>query len=72
MAMASTLQLGPGDARSPRRGPGPVPGANLVYFPDQKFGFVVLANWDYTPVEGFAEDIIEIYLPAAAALLLRR
>ena len=41
-------------------------GADLVYFPDQKFGFVVLANWDYTPVEGFAEGIIEIYLPAPA------
>jgi len=42
-------------------------GANLVYFPDQKFGFAVLANWDYTPVNGFAQDIIDIYLPVVAA-----
>lgn len=41
-------------------------GAAVVYFPDQKFGFFVLANWDYTPVEGFIQDIIDIYLPAAA------
>jgi CubicO group peptidase (beta-lactamase class C family) len=38
----------------------------LGYFPDQKFGFVVLANWDYTPVEGFGSDIIDIWLPATA------
>jgi CubicO group peptidase (beta-lactamase class C family) len=42
-------------------------GAALSYVPDQKFGFVVLANWDYTPVEGFVQDIIDIYLPAPAA-----
>ncbi len=42
-------------------------GVNLVYFPDQKFGFAVLANWDYTPIDSFAQDIIDIYLPAAAA-----
>jgi CubicO group peptidase (beta-lactamase class C family) len=42
-------------------------GVSFVYFPDQKFGFVVLANWDYTPIEGFAQDIIDIYLPAAPA-----
>ncbi len=41
-------------------------GVILNYFPDQKFGFVVLANWDYTPVEGFGSDIIDIWLPAAA------
>jgi len=41
-------------------------GAALVYFPDLKFGFVVLSNWDYTPVEGFLQDIIDTYLPAAA------
>ena len=39
-------------------------GAALVYFPDLKFGFAVLANWDYTPVEGFLQDIADIYLPA--------
>jgi CubicO group peptidase (beta-lactamase class C family) len=43
-------------------------GVSLVYFPDQKFGFVVLANWDYTPIEGFAQDIIDIYMPAAPAV----
>lgn len=42
-------------------------GVSLVYFPDQKFGFAVLANWDYTPVGGFAQDIIDIYMPAAPA-----
>jgi CubicO group peptidase (beta-lactamase class C family) len=42
-------------------------GVSLVYFPDQKFGFAVLANWDYTPVEGFAQDIIDIYMPEAPA-----
>jgi CubicO group peptidase (beta-lactamase class C family) len=41
-------------------------GAALVYFPDLKFGFVVLSNWDYTPVEGFLQDIIDTYVPAAA------
>ncbi len=41
-------------------------GAHLVYLPDQRLGFVVLANWDYTPVSGFAGSILEIYLPAAA------
>lgn len=41
-------------------------GAALSYFPDQKFGFAVLANWDYTPIDGFGADIIDIYLPAPA------
>lgn len=41
-------------------------GAILVYLPDQKFGFVVLANWDYTSVTGFAASIVDIYLPGAA------
>ena len=39
-------------------------GAALVHFPDQKLGFAVLANWDYTQVEGFLQDIADIYLPA--------
>ena len=42
-------------------------GAALAYFPEQKFGFIVLANWDYTSVEGFVQNIIDIYLPAVAA-----
>ena len=42
-------------------------GVNLVYFPDQKFGCAVLANWDYTSVNGFVPAIIDIYLPATAA-----
>ena len=41
-------------------------GAVLIYYPDQKFGFAVLANWDYTSVGGFVPDIIDIYLPAPA------
>ncbi len=41
-------------------------GATLIYYPEQKFGFAVLANWDYTPVQGFAPDIVGIYLPPAA------
>lgn len=40
--------------------------AVLNYFPDQKFGFVVLANWDYTTVEEFVLGIINIYLPPPA------
>jgi len=39
-------------------------GADFVYFPDDRLGFVVLANWDYTGVDGFAPSIAEIYLPA--------
>ncbi len=39
-------------------------GADFIYYPDQKFGAVVLANWDYTPIEGYAQPIAEIYLPA--------
>jgi len=42
-------------------------GAVVAYYPDQKFAFAVLANWDYTPVEGFASDIVDIYLPVPAA-----
>ncbi|MEW6366852.1 MAG: serine hydrolase [Acidobacteriota bacterium] len=41
-------------------------GANLVYLPDQRFGFAVLSNWDYVPADAFATDIIGIYLPAEA------
>lgn len=39
---------------------------NMAYFPDQKFGFVVLANWDYDSLDGFAQGIADIYLPAAS------
>jgi CubicO group peptidase (beta-lactamase class C family) len=39
-------------------------GVLLAFFPDQRFGFVVLANWDYTPLEGFASDIVNAWLPA--------
>jgi CubicO group peptidase (beta-lactamase class C family) len=39
-------------------------GADFVYYPDDKLGFVVLANWDYTGVDGFAPSIAGIYLPA--------
>jgi len=38
-------------------------GAIFVYFPDDRIGFVVLANWDYTSAGGFADGIISIYLP---------
>ena len=41
-------------------------GAVVAYYPDQKFGFAVLANWDYTPVDGFASEIVGIYLPVPA------
>ena len=41
-------------------------GADFAYYPDNKFGFVVLANWDYTGVDDFARDIVDIYLPAPA------
>ena len=39
-------------------------GAALVYYPDQKFGFAMLANWDYDPVEGFLQNIVDTYIPA--------
>ncbi len=42
-------------------------GVDLTYFPDQRFGYAVLANWDYTPVEGFGSGIVDIWLPAPAA-----
>jgi len=38
-------------------------GADFAYYPDDKLGFVVLANWDYTGVDGFASSIADIYLP---------
>ena len=41
-------------------------GVDLVYYPDQKFGFIVLSNWDYTRVDGFAEGIADIYMPVSA------
>ncbi len=46
-------------------------GATLTYYPDQKFGFAVLANWDYTSVQGFAPDIVRIYLPPAVPATTR-
>ena len=39
-------------------------GADFAYFPEDKLGFVVLANWDYTGIDGFGPAIAEIYLPA--------
>ncbi len=39
-------------------------GADFAYFPDDRLGLVVLANWDYTGIDGFASSIAEIYLPA--------
>ena len=42
-------------------------GAVLNYFPEKKFGFVVLANWDYTSVEEFVQAIIDIYLEPVSA-----
>ena len=41
-------------------------GADVAYFPDDRLGFVVLANWDYTGVDEFAPAIADIYLPAPA------
>jgi hypothetical protein len=49
-----------GELNGGRRGLDELPAA------DRMFGFVVLANWDYTPVDGFAQGIIEIYLPRPA------
>ena len=39
-------------------------GADFAYFPDDRLGLVVLANWDYTGIDGFVPSIAEIYLPA--------
>ena len=41
-------------------------GVTLAHYPDEQFGFAVLANWDYTSVEGFGPEIANIYLPPAA------
>jgi CubicO group peptidase (beta-lactamase class C family) len=37
-------------------------GVALVYYPDQKIAFAVLANWDYSSVEQFVPSIADIYL----------
>lgn len=42
-------------------------GADFVFFPDDRLGLVVLANWDYTGVDGFAPSIADIYLPTPTA-----
>ena len=57
---------GAGRRRVSRVGSWAGSGAALVYFPDQRFGFIVLSNWDYTPIEGFVQDIIDTYLPPVA------
>lgn len=59
------IESGQGRLRVSRVGNWAGSGAALVYFPDLKFGYALLANWDYTPVEGFLQDIADIYLPAA-------
>ena len=58
------VEAGPGRRQVSQTGNWAGSGAVLAYFPDQKFGFALLANWDYTPVEGFVQDIIDTYLPA--------
>lgn len=58
------VEDGQGRRRVSRIGNWAGSGAALVYFPDLKFGYAVLANWDYTPIEGFLQDIADIYLPA--------
>jgi len=40
-------------------------GADFGYFPDDRLGFAVLANWDYTGIDDFGSTIAEIYLPAS-------
>ena len=60
------VETGPGRRQVSQTGNWAGSGAVLAYFPDLKFGFALLANWDYTPVEGFAQGIIESYLPAEA------
>ena len=57
---------GPGGRQVSQTGDWAGSGAVLVHIPDRKFGFVVLANWDYTPVAGFVQGIIETYLPLPA------
>jgi CubicO group peptidase (beta-lactamase class C family) len=60
------VQMDSGRRRIMKSGTWAGSGAYLTYYPDQRFGFAVLANWDYTPVEGFVQSIIDIYLPAPA------
>ncbi len=61
-----SVEDGQGRRRVSRVGNWAGSGAALVYFPDQKLGYAVLANWDYTQVEGFLQEIADIYLPAPA------
>jgi CubicO group peptidase (beta-lactamase class C family) len=37
-------------------------GVAVFYYPDQKVGFAVLANWDYSSVDQFVSSIADIYL----------
>jgi len=37
-------------------------GAAVLYYPDQKVGFAVLANWDYSSVDQFVSSIADVYL----------
>lgn len=41
-------------------------GIDLAYYPEERFGYAVLANWDYTSVAGFGPEIVRIYLPVPA------
>jgi hypothetical protein len=38
-------------------------GAVVTYDPARRLGIVVLSNWDYTGVNGFPQDIADIYSP---------
>jgi CubicO group peptidase (beta-lactamase class C family) len=39
---------------------------DLVYLPDQRVACVVLANWDYTPIRGWATALLDVWMPAPA------
>lgn len=60
------VEAGPGPRRVIRMGTWAGSQSALVYYPDQKLGFALLANWDYTSVEGFLPEIADAYLPAPA------
>jgi len=60
------IQAGPAGRQVSQTGEWAGSGATLVYIPDRRFGLAVLANWDYTSVSGFVQDIIDIYLPRPA------
>ncbi len=58
-----SLRLGPAGRQFVQTGSWAGSQATMAYVPDRKLGLAVLANWDYTQVAGFVDDIMGVYLP---------